>query len=163
MAGLGEAIGDRSAAEDEVFQALQLQPWLRIQDKGDRLRTQVGAIHLLRALSTEKVTDAAIEKSQRHQTLRRLLKVWTHPTRLFGQLPPDSARAFNLQALSALEAAVPGGNVELGWLLRGLDDLGRSVSSIAAPAGDVARVFYAEEIEMLAAGLDRARGQKEDV
>ena len=57
----------------------------------------------------------------------------------------------------------PGGNGELGWLLLGQGDLGRSVASISAPAEDVAMVVYAEEIEMLAAGLDRARGQKDDV
>ena len=75
VAGLGDAIGGRSTAEYDIAQVLQLQPCFRIHDKGDRLRAQAGPFHLLQALSTEDVTDAAIEKSQRHQARRRLLKV----------------------------------------------------------------------------------------
>ena len=111
---------------------------------------------MLQALSTEDVTDAAIEKSQSHQTLRRLLKVWKHQTEPFGL-------AFILQALtSALQAADLGSNGELGWLLRGLGDIGRNVASIAAPAEDVAMVVFAEAKKMLAAALGRARMQKDD-
>ena len=111
-----------SAAVADIVQTMQLQPWLTIKDKEDRLRAKAGAFHSMQAWSMESVTGAAIEMLQGHRTLKKLLKTLGHQAELFRQLAPEHARAFTLQALtSALKAADSGGNWELAWPLLGLD------------------------------------------
>ena len=50
-----------SAAVADIVQTLQLQPWLTILHKEDRLRAKAGAFHSVQTWSTESVTDSTIE------------------------------------------------------------------------------------------------------
>jgi hypothetical protein len=142
----------------DIVQTLRVRPWLTIEDTEARLRSMSGAFHSNQAWSSETVGESVNEALVGQRTLQMLIATLNHLVELHRHLPPERARAFSLQSLTAsIEAARSGGWWVLAWLLPGIRDPDIRAPSITVPAADVAFVAFAIEMKRLTEAISRAK------